>query len=85
MTERRQAGPDKLVKDAGEQDGEQERGGQDDEGIDHQTFEAGPDVVAALVVVGEEGQDAGEIVALGTNFDETAVEFGKLASADGFG
>ena len=49
--------------------------------IDHQPFEPRPDDLAALVMVRQQGQDAGQVVGLRADFEHLPVKIRQLAVA----
>ena len=62
---------------------QQKRPDENDRRIDHQPFEPGPDDVAALVMIGQQGEDGGKVVALRADFEHLPIEIGQLPGGDG--
>ncbi len=61
-----------------------QRNEDDNQRIDHQPFEAGPEGVGAVVMVRQQGEHAGKVVAAGANLDHLAVKVRQGAPGQGF-
>src|SRR5207248_2321433 len=75
----------KMTKYDSEDQGETERGDNDDDRINHQALEPDPEGVGALIMVSEQVEHPREVVAARANLDHAAVKDGQVAAGEGLG
>ena len=76
-----QTWPDQSAEQVAEKAREQEGTAQHNHRINHQAFEPRPEIVPALVMVRQQRQHTGQIVALRADFEQALIQFRQPARA----